>query len=193
MAMALPQDLAWKPSSSSSSCLLQTPVHQRLQNKGKKAENNNTSNNKIRYYCSKKREENKKSNNLVIVYCSSIGGGTLETFVEREGPPPKVKKKFFKDTERREKLWREFFLDPSQWWDGRPEKMSASYPDFTHKESQEGLWLDDRDKPSWVEAEVAAMAPGTVQLNRFSWNRKLQKHVKDGQPEMALQCFKEMQ
>jgi pentatricopeptide repeat protein len=71
--------------------------------------------------------------------------------------------------------------------------MSAGYPDFTHKESQEGLWLDDRDKPSWVEAEVAAMAPGTVQLNRFSWNRKLQKHVKDGQPEMALQCFKEMQ
>jgi pentatricopeptide repeat protein len=71
--------------------------------------------------------------------------------------------------------------------------MSASYPDFTHKESQEGLWLDDRDKPSWVEAEVAAMAPGTVQLNRFSWNRKLQKHVKDGHPEMALQSFKEMQ
>lgn len=148
MAMALQQDLAWKPCSSSF-CLLQTPVHQRLQNKGKKAENNNTTNNKIQYYCSKKREKNKKSNNLVIVYCSSIGGVTLETFVERKGPPPKVKKKFFKDTERREKLWRECFLDPSQWWDGRPEKMSAGYPDFTHKESEEGLWLDDRDKPSW--------------------------------------------
>ncbi|CAM6071921.1 unnamed protein product [Sphagnum tenellum] len=138
--MALPQDLAWKPCSSSF-CLLQTPVHQRLQNKGKKAEKNNTTNNKIQYYCSKKREKNKKSNNLVIVYCSSIEGGILETFVERKGPPP---------------------------------KMSAGYPDLTHKESQEGLWLDDRDKPSWVEAEVAAMAPGTVQLNRFSWNRKVQ-------------------
>jgi hypothetical protein len=23
----------------------------------------------------------------------------------------------------REKLWREFFSDPSQWWDGRPEKV----------------------------------------------------------------------
>jgi hypothetical protein len=130
MAMALPQDLAWKPSSSSF-CLLQTPVHQRLQNKGKKAENNNTTNNKIQYYCSKKREKNKKSNNLVIVYCSSIREGTLETFVEKKGPPPKVKKKFFKDTERREKLWREFFLDPSQWWDGRPEKVNRLLSQFS--------------------------------------------------------------
>jgi hypothetical protein len=24
---------------------------------------------------------------------------------------------------RREKLWREFFLDPLQWWDHRPEKV----------------------------------------------------------------------
>jgi len=24
----------------------------------------------------------------------------------------------------REKLWREFFLDPSQWWDHRPEKVA---------------------------------------------------------------------
>ncbi|CAM6019915.1 unnamed protein product [Sphagnum balticum] len=24
----------------------------------------------------------------------------------------------------REKLWREFFSDPSQWWDGRPEKKA---------------------------------------------------------------------
>jgi hypothetical protein len=24
----------------------------------------------------------------------------------------------------REKLWREFFLDPSQWWDHRPEKVT---------------------------------------------------------------------
>jgi hypothetical protein len=30
---------------------------------------------------------------------------------------------------------------------------------------------------------MAAMAPGTVQLNIFAWNRKLTKYVKDGQPE----------
>jgi len=25
-----------------------------------------------------------------------------------------------------EKLWQEFFVDPSQWWDNRPEKADAS-------------------------------------------------------------------
>jgi hypothetical protein len=33
--------------------------------------------------------------------------------MERMGPPPKVKKKFFKDIECREKLWKGFFFNPS--------------------------------------------------------------------------------
>jgi hypothetical protein len=44
MAMALMQDLAWKPSSCYY-CLLQTPIHQSLQNNGKKVENNTNNNN----------------------------------------------------------------------------------------------------------------------------------------------------
>jgi hypothetical protein len=102
MAMALMQDIAWKPSFCCY-CLLQTPIHQSLQNKGKKVENN--INNNIKYsLCSK------KSNNLVIIYCYSIGRGTLKTFMERKGPPPKVKKKFFKDKECKEKLLEGVFL-----------------------------------------------------------------------------------
>jgi hypothetical protein len=31
-----------------------------------------------------------------------------------------------------------------------------------------------------VAAEIAAMAPGTVQLNIFAWNKKLTQYVKDG-------------
>jgi len=45
---------------------------------------------------------------------------------------------------QREKLWREFFLDPSQWWDHRSEKTNERYPDFKHKKTQESLWLGDR-------------------------------------------------
>ncbi|CAK9193903.1 unnamed protein product [Sphagnum jensenii] len=37
------------------------------------------------------------------------------------------------------------------------------------------------------------MAPGTVQLHIFSWNMKLAKYVKDGQPEKAMQLFQQMQ
>ncbi|CAK9869368.1 unnamed protein product [Sphagnum jensenii] len=35
------------------------------------------------------------------------------------------------------------------------------------------LWLVDNRNPSWVVAELAVIAPGTVQLDTFSWNRKL--------------------
>jgi hypothetical protein len=38
--------------------------------------------------------------------------------------------------------------------------------------TQQALWLDDPQKPPWVVAKLAAMAPGTLQLNIFSWNKK---------------------
>jgi hypothetical protein len=36
---------------------------------------------------------------------------------------------------KRETLWQEFFSDPSQWWDGRSEKVNPRYPDFKHKKT----------------------------------------------------------
>jgi hypothetical protein len=44
-----------------------------------------------------------------------------------------------------------------------------------------------------VAAEMAAIAPGTVQFNIFAWNKKLTKYVKDGQPEKAIQLFQQPQ
>ncbi|KAH8961064.1 hypothetical protein BDL97_05G031600 [Sphagnum fallax] len=94
----------------------------------------------------------------------------------------------------REKVWREFFSDPSQWWDCRPEKMNARYPDFKHKKkTEDALWLGDRRNPPWVAAEVAAMPPGTVQMGSFSWNRRLAKFVKTGEYEKTMELFKQMQ
>jgi pentatricopeptide repeat protein len=43
-----------------------------------------------------------------------------------------------------------------------------------------------------VAAEIAAMAPGTVQLSPFAWNQKVTKYVKDGQPKKAMQLFQQM-
>jgi pentatricopeptide repeat protein len=43
-----------------------------------------------------------------------------------------------------------------------------------------------------VAAEIAAMAPGTVQLKCFAWNRKLTKYLKDGQLDKAMQIFQQM-
>jgi pentatricopeptide repeat protein len=71
--------------------------------------------------------------------------------------------------------------------------MNARYPDFTHKKTQVGIWIDDHWTPAWVEAEMAAMVPGTVQLNVFAWNKKLAKYVKAGEPEKTLQLFQQLQ
>jgi hypothetical protein len=56
-----------------------------------------------------------------------------------------------------------------------------------------GIWIDDHRTPAWVEAEMAVMAPGTVQLNIFAWNKKLAKYVKAGEPEKTLQLFQQSQ
>ncbi len=71
--------------------------------------------------------------------------------------------------------------------------MNARYPDFKHKKTQEALWLDDQRNPPWVEAEMAALVPGTVQLDRFSWNRRLARHVKAGQYEKTMELYQLMQ
>jgi pentatricopeptide repeat protein len=94
---------------------------------------------------------------------------------------------------KRETLWQEFFSDPSQWWDGRSEKVNPMYSDFKHKKMGEALWLVDNRNPSWVVAELAAIAPGTIHLDTFSWNRKLARYVKTGQHEKTLELFQHMQ
>jgi len=44
-----------------------------------------------------------------------------------------------------------------------------------------------------VVAKMAATAPSTVQLNIFTWNKKLTRFLKDGQPEKVKQLFQQMQ
>ncbi len=91
-----------------------------------------------------------------------------------------------------ETLWRQFFSDPSQWWDCRSEKANPRYPVFRNKNTQNALWLYDRQKPPWVGAKRASMAPGAVQLDNFSWNRRLARYAKAGQHEKTVEFFQEM-
>ncbi|KAJ7551491.1 hypothetical protein O6H91_06G017400 [Diphasiastrum complanatum] len=56
---------------------------------------------------------------------------------------------------RMEYLWREFFSDPSQWWDNRSIKKSPKYPDFRHKSTHEGLWIEGWLNPTWVKSKMA--------------------------------------
>ncbi|CAM6118183.1 unnamed protein product [Calypogeia fissa] len=97
------------------------------------------------------------------------------------------------DPRRLENLWRDFFSDPSQWWDHRADKASVKYPDFTHKRTQQALWLDNRRNPRWLKPELAALYPGALNANPFSWNKKLATFVKDGQYGKTLDLFREME
>ncbi len=71
--------------------------------------------------------------------------------------------------------------------------MNARYPDFKHKKTQEALWLNSNLNPPWVEAELASMAPGTVQLNLFAWNMRLARYATSGQYDKTVDLFKQMQ
>ncbi|KAI5065602.1 hypothetical protein GOP47_0020297 [Adiantum capillus-veneris] len=51
-------------------------------------------------------------------------------------------------------LWKEYFRDPTQWWDNRTSKTSPSFPDFKHKVTRDPLWIDGRCTPSWVHEEL---------------------------------------
>lgn len=62
--------------------------------------------------------------------------------------------------EAREKLWRRFFADPSQWWDNRANKKRSRFPDFVHYETKEALWIDCWSNPSWVETELFKLKQG---------------------------------
>jgi pentatricopeptide repeat protein len=44
-----------------------------------------------------------------------------------------------------------------------------------------------------VAAELAAMAPGIVQFDSFSWNRTLVRDAKTGEFEKTTELFKRMQ
>ncbi|CAK9272582.1 unnamed protein product [Sphagnum jensenii] len=95
-----------------------------------------------------------------------------------------------------EKRWREFFSDPSQWWDNRPArvvKKNARFPDFQHKKTLHPLWLNCKHNPRWVQVKLAALAPESVQLSIDAWNAKLGRYVKSGQCEQAIELFQQME
>jgi pentatricopeptide repeat protein len=72
-------------------------------------------------------------------------------------------------------------------------QVNVNYPDFKHKTTRQALWLDDPQRPPWVEAKLDGMAPGTLQLNIFSWNKKLERYIKAGKPEKTMELFQKMQ
>ncbi|KAJ7514124.1 hypothetical protein O6H91_23G029000 [Diphasiastrum complanatum] len=102
---------------------------------------------------------------------------------------------------RMEQLWQEFFLDPSQWWDNRLTKKSPNHPDFKHKRTLEGLWVDGWLNPSWVKEKMASMTLDHLQSvdelrsrvpDSFCNGDKLSKFCEEGRLKEALHMLELM-
>ncbi|KAL5773530.1 hypothetical protein ACOSP7_013127 [Xanthoceras sorbifolium] len=48
--------------------------------------------------------------------------------------------------------WKDLVENPDKWWDNRLDKINQKSPDFKHKETGEGLWLDN--SPAWVLSKL---------------------------------------
>ncbi|KAK0580041.1 hypothetical protein LWI29_035543 [Acer saccharum] len=48
--------------------------------------------------------------------------------------------------------WKDLVENPDKWWDNRLNKVNEKSPDFKHKETREGLWLDN--SPTWVRSKL---------------------------------------
>ncbi|CAM6051442.1 unnamed protein product, partial [Sphagnum compactum] len=55
------------------------------------------------------------------------------------------------------------------------------------------LQLQNPNSSPFLFMHLAAMAPGTVQLDMFPWNRRLARYVKAGQHEKTIELYQEMQ
>lgn len=62
-----------------------------------------------------------------------------------------------KDADFIKSLWQEYFRNPLEWWDNRTNKINPRYPDFKHKGTGEGLWIENRSNPPWVKSELAIL------------------------------------
>ena len=68
------------------------------------------------------------------------------------GSQSRVFRRDFETSAGMEAHWRDLVEHPHEWWDNRLSKPNPRAPDFRHKGSRQGLWLDNARTPTWVRA-----------------------------------------
>eukprot|EP00250_Pteridium_aquilinum_P005125 c15267_g1_i1 orf=428-1183(-) len=56
-----------------------------------------------------------------------------------------------------DKLWRDFFTNPHNWFDNRLRRRAPKYADYKNKLTKEGLWITAKWNPPWVRTELSLM------------------------------------
>lgn len=71
--------------------------------------------------------------------------------LEFEVPPPKMKQvRDNKDLE--DDPWENLVKNPNEWWDNRSTKVNKNAPDFKHKDTGVGLWVNS--SPAWALSKL---------------------------------------
>jgi hypothetical protein len=70
-------------------------------------------------------------------------------------------------------------------------QTNARCPDFKYRATHEALWLDGQMESHMVEANLTALAPGTVQTKQ--WDVKSTRDAKSRQYEKIIELFEKIQ
>ncbi|KAL6519390.1 hypothetical protein OROGR_018710 [Orobanche gracilis] len=62
-----------------------------------------------------------------------------------------------------EDTWKDLVENPYKWWDNRLGKKNPKSPDFKHKETGEGLWLNDT--PDWALSKLPVLTDGKKNMH----------------------------
>ncbi|MED6148545.1 hypothetical protein PIB30_054108 [Stylosanthes scabra] len=90
------------------------------------------------------------------VWLNKAPSWVLSRLKELKFDVPVVKSKQAKDS-KGDQCWNDLVNNPTKWWDNRIDKRNPKAPDFKHKETGEGLWLNNA--PSWVSSKLPPIKP----------------------------------
>ncbi|CAL5186348.1 unnamed protein product [Lathyrus oleraceus] len=98
----------------------------------------------------------KRKDGSVPIWIDKAPKWVLSKLEELEFDVPAVKSKQAKDS-KGDESWNDLLQNPAKWWDNRLDKRNARGPDFKHKDTGVGLWLND--SPSWVLPKLPPLKP----------------------------------
>ncbi|KAK1582878.1 hypothetical protein Q3G72_019159 [Acer saccharum] len=107
--------------------------------------------NKLSRLLSPKHPDFKRKDGTVALWLKDAPKRILSKLEGVEFDVQTTKSKYPKQC-KGDESWKDLVENPDKWWDNRLNKVNEKSPDFKHKETREGLWLDN--SPTWVRSKL---------------------------------------
>jgi hypothetical protein len=63
---------------------------------------------------------------------------------------PELGKPAIKNKQIEDEFWTHYVADPRRWWINHFDKINPRAPDFRHKVTHKGLWIQSKNTSDWV-------------------------------------------